>query len=153
MTGIAARLDPCLNWFRVLARTRGRILWIFPALLLVGYVVALRHGDPIGGFFYRFSEKNTNTPLLRQARELNLGYEQVVAKPQDYVGKPVVWCVASGDGRSGFVATRQTWPIAWTDPSDKLKTDIGSHGWCWNMLAVIEGVEQGIVKLRPVERI
>jgi hypothetical protein len=41
MTALARRLDPCVNWFNLLYRTKGRILWIFPALLFVGYMLAM----------------------------------------------------------------------------------------------------------------
>ncbi len=155
MTALAARLDPCANWFKLLARTKGRILWLFPIALLCAYLAALSRteGHPFSGFIERRSESRANAPLLAQARGLNLDYEQVLAKPEAFAGKPVVWCVASGDGRSGFVSTRQIWPIIWTVPSDDLKSEIGSHGWCWNVLAVIEGTERGVVQLRPVERL
>jgi len=50
LSGFAARLDPCVNWFKLLAATRGRILWIFPIVLLGAYLGALSQYNPIGDF-------------------------------------------------------------------------------------------------------
>jgi hypothetical protein len=154
MTAIARRLDPCLNWFRVLSKTQGRILWIFPAALLAGYLLAVtREGNPADGFLYRFSQNRVNAPLLREARGLNLSYARAAADPAAAAGKPVVWCVNGETADAGFVDSRQTQLASWTPPSDELKMGRGSNGYCWNVLAVVQGVERGVVKLRIVERL
>ena len=72
MGDLASRLDPCVNWFKLLVRTKGRILWLFPALLLAGCVLAVAYGSPLSGFVDRFNQRRLNAPLLAEARGLNL---------------------------------------------------------------------------------
>ncbi|MFI5348954.1 MAG: hypothetical protein ACHQ2Z_05380 [Elusimicrobiota bacterium] len=72
MTAWAARLDPCVNWFKLLARSKGRILWLFPALLLAGYLASLLGSNPIDNFRAHSSMRRANAPLLAEARGLNL---------------------------------------------------------------------------------
>jgi hypothetical protein len=153
MNRLAARLDPCVNWFKLLARTKGRILWVFPALLLVGYLVSLRVGDVGAGFLDRFHERSSNAPLLADARRLNLDYEQVAAKPRDFVGKPVVWCVNTPSAGHSYVAGRPAWPVALNGSFEEYRTNSGTASYCWNVLAVVTGYEGGLIQLRPVERL
>jgi hypothetical protein len=154
MTELAARLDPCVNWFKLLARTKGRILWLFPALLLAGYLASLRFGDAASGFLDRFHERSSNAPLLAEARGLNLGYERVLAEPKSYVGKPVVWCVDTPAVNVSYVAGRPGWPVALNGSYDEYRTNGGgSASYCFKVLAVITGFERGLIQLRPVEKL
>jgi hypothetical protein len=150
MTGLAARLDPCVNWFKLLSRTKGRILWLFPALLLAGYLVSLRYGDAAVGFWERFRERDSNAPLLTEARALDLDYERVLAKPEAYVGKPVVWCVDTPSANASYVAGRPAWPVALHGEYEEYRTN---PGHCLSVLAVITGFESGQIQLRAVERL
>ena len=153
MTAIVRRLDPCVNWFRLLARTNGRILWLFPALLLAGYLVSVRWPEAFGGLAWRLSDRSMNSALLSEARRLGLDYDRVAADPAAAAGKPVAWCVSSNDGEHGMVDEKAVMPVVWTRPSELLKTNNGSHGYCWKELAVVVGVDRGAVLLRPVERL
>lgn len=153
MTALARRLDPCVNWFKLLARTQGRVLWLFPALLLAGYVASVRWPEALGGLGWRLSSRVANGPLLDEARRLGLDYDHVAADPAAAVGKPVVWCVSSNDGEHGAVDGKPAMSVVWTYPSELLKTNGGSHGYCWKELAVVTGVDRGAVLLRPVERL
>ncbi len=153
MTVLAARLDPCVNWFKWIARMRRHIFLILSAALLAGYIASLSRTNWVGGLRTQAVLREANAPLLAEARRLNLDFDRVVADPDFAVGKPVVWCVDSHDGRTGFVASRQNWPVVWRDPSDTLQTNNGSYAYCWSFLAVVEGVDRGVVKLRPVERL
>ena len=154
MTTLIQRLDPCAAWFRALARTRGAILWIFPVLLLGAYLGSLQPGSVLLGFKSRLSQRWENRPLLAEARRLNLDYEQVLAKPVAYVGKPVVWCVDTPAKDHSFVAGRPGWVVALTGRSEDYTTmAAASGGYCLNLLAVIDGFERGVVRLRPVERL
>ncbi len=153
MTALAARLDPCVNWFKLLARTKGRVLWLFPALLLAGYLASLRAGDVAGGFLDRFHERSVNAPLLARARALNLDYETVAAAPRSYVGKPVVWCVDTPAANASYVSSRPSWPVALNGSFDEYRTNSGTGSYCFNVLAVITGFEHGLIQLRPVEKL
>jgi hypothetical protein len=146
MTAIAVRLDPCVNWFKLLARTKGRILWAFPLLLLAGYLIALSAGNPIGGFFERRAESREHAALLSEARALNLDYETVLARPQVYLGKPVLWCIDRPSSDLSYVSGRPAWPVALSGPYEYV------GGRCRDTLAVITGSESGLIRLRPVER-
>ncbi|MBI3563818.1 MAG: hypothetical protein HY079_01320 [Elusimicrobia bacterium] len=153
MTAIARRLDPCVNWFKLLARTNGRILWLFPALLLAGYVASVRWPEALGGLGWSLSARSSNAPLLSEARRLGLGYGAVLDAPAAAIGKPVAWCVDSFDGRMGFVDGRQTAPVEWTVPSADLKSSPGAYGYCLKTLSVVTGVERGVPQLRFVEKL
>jgi hypothetical protein len=153
MTALAARLDPCVNWFKLLVRTRGRVLWLFPAALAAVYLWSLAGGNPIGGFFERRAELRANAPLLAEARALNLDYEQVLAKPASYAGKPVLWCVTTYAPDTSYVLGRPGWRVALNGSFDEYKTSGNSGGHCLDVLAVITGFERGLIQLRPVEKL
>jgi hypothetical protein len=152
MTALAARLDPCVNWFKLVARTRGRILWLFPAAMIAGYLGALALGTPIGGFLERRQELRANASLLSEARVLNLDYERVQAQPQAFAGKPVVWCVTTPATNLSYVSGRPAWPVALNGPVSEYGTTGGSGGHCVDVLAVIAGFEHGLIQLRPIEK-
>ena len=153
MTALAARLDPCVNWFKLVARTKGRILWLFPLALFVGYLCALSLGNPISGFLERRQELHTNASLLAEARGLNLGYEKVLAQPEAFAGKPVVWCVTTPVANASYVSGRPAWPVALNGSFEEYKTNgVASGGGCIDVLAVITGFEHGLIQLRPVEK-
>lgn len=154
MTALARRLDPCVNWFKLLARTQGRILWLFPALLLTAYLATLDWGGVGMNLRDRLGTVSVNSSLRAEARRLDLDFDRVVADPAAAVGKPVVWCVDSFDGRTGFVNGRQSELVVWTVPSpDELKSSPGVKGYCLKTLAVVTGVERGVPQLRLVEKL
>lgn len=153
MTALAARLDPCVNWFKLLARTKGRVLWLFPIALLGAYLCSLAGVNPVGGFFERRSELQANAPLLAEARALNLDYEQVLAKPEAYAGKPVVWCVNLPAANVSYVSGRPSWPVALSGSEEYRLNGEGSGHHCMNVLAVIAGSERGLILLRPIEKL
>ncbi|MFI5346248.1 MAG: hypothetical protein ACHQ51_07730 [Elusimicrobiota bacterium] len=150
MNAIARRLDPCANWFRLVSRTHGRILWLFPALLFVGWLAAVRENLLTPDWMKEHYIYDVNAPLSRQARELNLDYEAVLVKPGDFIGKPVVWCVDTPAAKSSYVSGRPSWPVALNGEYDVYRTN---PGHCLNVLAVITGFENGLIQLRPVERL
>lgn len=153
MTAIARRLDPCVNWFRLLARTNGRVLWAFPAALLVLYLLSTNWGTAGLGFQEVFAGRHMNAAMLSEARRLDLSYDRVVADPAAAAGKPVAWCVDSFDGKAGFVEGRQTEPVVWAYPSQDLKSSPGAYGYCLKTLSVVVGVERGVPQLRLVEKL
>ncbi len=150
MIRIFRRLDPCANWFKLLAKTRGRILWLFPAGLLALYLISM---IPYLDVLSSFRLRSPNASMLAQARRLGLDFDRVVSEPAAAVGKPVVWCVSSNNGEHGFVNGNPSLPVVWAHPSAQLQTNDGSHGHCLKELAVVEGFDRGAVLLRPVERL
>ena len=82
-------------------------------------------------------------------------YEQVLAQPSAYVGKPVVWCLNTPPEGNSFVSSRQGWPVALSGSREEYMTtnNGGSAGYCFDVLAVIAGFERGVIQLRPVEKI
>jgi len=152
MKNLAQRLDPCVNWFRLLARTKGRILWVFPAVLFVGFVIAVRGNHPLLSFLERRDIRKANSPLWAEAKRLDLGYEQVRADPAAMVGKPVVWCINT-PAEVSYVAFRPEWSVVWTNRTQGERTNSGTASYCLKTLAVVEGVDRGAVRLRFVERL
>lgn len=153
---LARRLDPCVAWFRVHARTRGAIMWAFPGLLLGGWLGAVfgPEGMPLHGPFELRASRLANAPLLSEARRLGLTHDTVTADPAAALGKPVAWCVGSVDGERGRVGNRAIWPVLWSARSPELRTNIGgSAGYCFETLAIVEAVQSGVVRLRLVQKL
>ncbi len=153
MSAITARLDPCVNWMKLLSRTHGRILWAFPVLLIAGYMWSVNWGDAFSGISRQKSVRDAHSPLLSEARRLGLTFNDVLAHPQIAIGRPVTWCVSSKDGQTGFVDEKATMPVVWAYPSEDLRTFLGTHGYCQKELSIIEGLDRGAVLLRPIEKL
>ena len=136
MTALVARLDPCVNWMKLVSSTHGRILWIFPAVLVGGYLWSVNWGDALSGLSEQRFHRAANSSLLGEARRLGLGFEAVISNPAQAIGKPVMWCVSSKDGEHGFVDEKATMPVVWMLPSENLRTSLGSYGYCWKELAI-----------------
>jgi hypothetical protein len=69
---------------------------LLSGVLLIAVVVlgAVIWGKTLApGFKTRLAEKARYAPLLKQAGELGLTYEAVLADPAGAVGKPAVWCL------------------------------------------------------------
>lgn len=143
-----------MEWLQRLAEKQVRILWFIPFGLFCVFLGSQPFPDnPLRGFVLRSQEHSVNAPLLAQARQLNLEYGQVLSDLKQFTGKPVVWCVDSFDGQTGFVGGRQSQAIVWTEPSPALKSEPASHGYCLKMLSVVVGGNQVSVSLRPVEQL
>lgn len=153
MNDLARRLDPCANWFRLLARTKGRILWVFPVGLLAAYLGVLSRGRLLSDLMDRFHQRGANAPLLAEARSLDLDYEAVAARPAAFVGKPVVWCVDTPSAGRSYVSGRPSWPVALNAPFEDYRTNPTTGGYCYKVLAVVTGFQDGLIQLRAVEKL
>ncbi|MCX5796465.1 MAG: hypothetical protein NTY77_13310 [Elusimicrobia bacterium] len=122
--------------------------------VLVGILIALLPWEPVfvwlAGRFdlarARHEEQKSLSPQAALAYRLDLTYEQVAAKPQDFVGKPVVWCVDHPDPNVSFLEGRPSQPLVWSNDEAVLRT--GPKGHCTRMLAVVEGAGLQGVRLR-----
>ena len=83
----------------------------------------------------RHEEQKALSPQAALALKLKLSYEQVAAKPQDYLGKPVVWCIDHPDPKVSYVEGRPSQPVSWSNAQDVPRT---SDRHCEKMLAVVE---------------
>lgn len=134
MRDLARRLDPCVNWFRLLARTKGRILWVFPAALALAFLWVTPWGDVVWNFNSNALPK-ADAALVAEARRLNLSYETVAANPRAHAGRPVIWCLSQDEGRT-YVDGRTGWLVEIAGPVPKAASWRGSR--CLSIVAVIE---------------
>ncbi|MBI5241114.1 MAG: hypothetical protein HY926_11625 [Elusimicrobia bacterium] len=94
----------------------------------------------------RHDEKSSLSAVVRDAQRLGITYDQVAAKPQDYAGKPVHWCVDHPDPKVSFLEGRPSQPLVWSNDEAVLRT--GPNGHCTMMLATVEGAGPEGVRLR-----
>jgi hypothetical protein len=75
---------------------------------------------------------------VEEADRLKLSYEEVAARPQDFVGKHVLWCVDHPDvGGHSYLEGRPSQPLSFSNAGAVPPT--GSQGGhCVKMLAVVE---------------
>jgi hypothetical protein len=86
----------------------------------------------------RHRERITLAPLVAEAERLSISYNQLAAKPQDFLGKPVLWCVDHPDvGGRAYLEGKPSQPLAFSN-SDVLPPTGSRGGHCVKMLAVVE---------------
>jgi len=98
----------------------------------------------------RHEGQKSLSPQVALAYRLKLTYEQVAARPQDFVGKPVVWCVDHPDPGVSYLEGRPSQPLGWSNEKDVPRTS-GWGGHCLRMLAVVEEPDGRGVLLRYLE--
>jgi len=79
------------------------------AVVVLGAVVWMKTLAP--GFKAGLAEKARHAPLLRQAGELGLTYETVLADPAKAVGKPAVWCLRRSGAEGALYDGREDKPV------------------------------------------
>ena len=60
---------------------------------VLALVAAMWAQTLVPAFRARLARKAQNAPLMKEARELGLTYDSVLAAPAKAVGKPAVWCL------------------------------------------------------------
>jgi len=95
----------------------------------------------------RKEERKAWSPQIALAARLQLSYEQVAARPRDFMGKPVVWCV-DHHGAS-YLDGRPSLPVSWSNDE---QVPVTSDRHCEKMLAVIEDSDGEGVLLRYLGR-
>ena len=96
----------------------------------------------------RHEERKVLSPQVELAYRLKLTYDQVMARPQDFIDKPVVWCVDHPDLGVSFLEGRPSQPLIWSNDPAVLRT--GPKGHCSKMLASVEGAGPTGVRLRYI---
>jgi hypothetical protein len=80
--------EPLVNWKRLRRFAGYPALAVFAAYVCYIWLVPAFRGFTLDRVLYP-----ETGPLQRQARELGLTYEKVLAAPAGAEGQPVVWCV------------------------------------------------------------
>lgn len=78
---------------------------LLSGVLLIAVVVlgAVIWGETLApGFRNRLAEKSRNAKLAKQAGELGLTYESVLADPAKALDKPAVWCLRGTGAEEAF---------------------------------------------------
>ena len=112
----------------------------------MGILIALLPWEPVlvwvAGRFdlarSRHVEQKSLSLQVALADRLRISYEQVAARPQDFAGKPVAWCVDHPDaGEHAYLEGRPSQLLAFSNWR-ALPTTGGRGGHCVKMLAVVE---------------
>ena len=111
---------------------------VLAAVLVLGAAIWAQTFVP--AFRARMARKAQNAPLMKEARELGLTYDSVLAAPAKAVGKPAVWCLRritpwetlykGEEGKSVYVEN----PHGMSNPSGSM------HQTCTETLVTIKTV-------------
>lgn len=117
-------LRPVLYWLKTLAAA---LLIVFTIFMLIGIV--MQHDRRMGPF----------KPMISEAKELNLTFEQAAGDSGKFFGKHVIWCVQN---RSAGEVYYRGAPERFTVVNyPRMPLETGSkHAGCADMLLQIEGV-------------
>jgi hypothetical protein len=89
-------------------------------------------------FKTRMARKAALAPRIKEAKELGLTYEAVLAAPYKTVGKPVLWCLRKGDSDRSYYNGEETKLLHVTNSGRMLQG--GSHQSCAETLLTITTV-------------
>lgn len=117
-------IRPVLYWLKTLA---AGLLIVFTLFMLIGIV--MQRNKRMGPF----------EPLISEAKDLNLTFEQAAGESGKFLGKHVIWCVQNRS--AGEVSYRGTSKRFTVVNYSRMPLETGSkHAGCADMLLQIEGV-------------
>lgn len=88
--------------------------------------------------------------MTAEAKRLDLGYDQIVSSPEQFIGKFVVWCVDHPATNVSYLAGRPAQPLVWDYAQEVPLNSPTSGGRCTTVLATVEGVQREGVRLRYI---
>lgn len=116
---------------------------LLSGVLLIAVVVlgAVIWGQTLApGFKARLAEKARNAKLAKQAGELGLTYETVVADPAGAVGKPAVWCLRKTGPDAALYQAREDKPVYISNAGRMPKSYGAARQTCTNTLVTVKTV-------------
>lgn len=108
------------------------------AVVVLGAVVWMKTLAP--GFKTVLAEKARNAPLLKQAGELGLTYETVLADPAKAVGKPAVWCLRRSGAEGALYQGKEDQPLFISNSAGMPRNYGTMHQTCVKTLVTIKTV-------------
>lgn len=108
------------------------------AIVVLGAVIWGRTLAP--GFKARLAEKRLNAPLIKQAGELGLTYETVLADPAKALGKPAVWCLRKAGADVALYQAKEDKPVYFANPRSLPKYYGTMRQACYNTLVTVKTV-------------
>lgn len=124
---------------------------VIPGVLLILVFLQIRWVQVASNFGERRSQIHMLRPLVERARREPVTYEQALAAPTAFAGRPVVWCVDHPSTGASFLDGR---PLSWVNDGDAEKNlptnGPTTGGRCTTVVAVIEGAKTGKLALRYV---
>jgi len=119
--------EPVFRWFKIIAAS---VLIVLAALPLIALI--LEHGKKTAPY----------APLLSEAKELDLDFDQAVKDPDKYIGKPVVWCVQNRSKNEVFYRGDLNRRITVFNHEQMPLVPGSKHSSCSPMLLQIKGVRK-----------
>src|SRR3989339_891224 len=110
-------------------------IWIGAGIVVCMWAVIVL----LPSFQCRKDQDKAIQPLMNEAEKLDISYEEVIASPVKYIGKPVVWCVQNRGPGKVFHRGSDAQPLASDGPIPDFKGD--KHRSCQDMLLKIKGLK------------
>ncbi len=108
------------------------------AVVVLGAVIWMKTLAP--GFKTTLAAKARNGQFIKQARELGLTYESVIADPAKAVGKPAVWCLRKTDAYMALYEDKEDKPVFFANPHSLPKSYGTMRQTCTNTLVTVKTV-------------
>lgn len=108
------------------------------AVVVLGGVVWMKTLAP--GFKAGLAEKARTGQLAKQARELGLTYETVLADPAKAVGKPAVWCLRKTGADTALYQAKEDKPLYFANPQSLPKYYGSMRQSCYDTLVTVKAV-------------
>ena len=116
---------------------------LLSGVLLIAVVVlgAVIWGKTLApGFRDTLAGKARNGQMIKQARELGLTYETVLADPAKAVGKPAVWCLRKTGAATALYQAKEDKPLYFANPQSLPKYYGTMRQTCYDTLVTVKTV-------------
>lgn len=89
------------------------------------------------------TERKKLSPLIKEAKALDITYKDVLTHPGQAIGKPAIWCIQNRGENGIFYEGVGSMKIR-VDPKDGMPLFLGSkHTSCTDMLVIVSSVTSG----------
>jgi|GEM_PF-6254412 len=128
------------------------LLWISLLLALLAYYLDVgKWAKSVEAFIDRRQQFVACSPYRAWAAQHPLSYEDVVADPLIWTGKPVLWTISRGPDGAFYYGQDAAKKISWTDPAAGGLSSVPPGGVPVKVLALLESNESSTPLLIPLE--
>lgn len=115
-------------------------LGIAVILVLSVIFVLIQAETMMPAFKARMAKKARSTILIREARELDLTYESVLAAPAKAMGKPAVWCLKRRSAQEVYYKGNGVERVYIKNPREMYDNSGSRHQSCIDTLVRIKSI-------------
>lgn len=91
-------------------------------------------------FQARMAKRAATAVLVKEAKELGLTYEAVVAAPAQALGKPALWCLRRSGADEAFYKGQEKTRLRITNPAAMYNYSGSSHQACVDTVVTIQNI-------------